>query len=107
MEKQTKEKVKDRDSAIILRAPRVRFSDCCNAEIQNNRCPSCGRYIEAQEGRRELKIKGLDGRTTAKAHHYIVTMIDAEPKKEDPMPKYFKALKDRGMRIDSWSDSSQ
>jgi hypothetical protein len=102
MEKQT---TKEKDSAIVLGQPRTRFSDCCNQEIIKNRCPNCGRWFEQEEGRRELKIKGLDGKTNTKGRHYIVTTIQTEPAKEDKTPKYIKALQDRGLRVDSWTAS--
>ena len=86
----------------------VRWSDCCNQLIIGNRCPKCGAWLEDSEGRREITIKGLDGKTS---HHpgqpdILVSIIDDTPKKKDPMPRHFREMETRGTKITTWSDSS-
>jgi hypothetical protein len=112
---QEKQKDKEFIPITIPGITRRRFSDCCNGEILDNRCSKCGNWLEHSEGRREIVIKGIDGKTpnpNAKKTNFnkptvLVSMIDDKPKEEDKMPQYFKDLKSRsGVNILSWSDSS-
>jgi GH35 family endo-1,4-beta-xylanase len=111
MEKSRQEKAQvdnqNQNQVINASSDRVRFSDCCNEPISNSRCPACGNWYEQEEGRRELVIKGLDGKTKHGQPDAIFSMVDSEPKKQDKMPNYFKDLRDRGVKIESWTDSSQ
>ena len=85
----------------------IRWSDCCNVIIIGNRCPKCGQWLEDGAGRREITIKGLDGKTTHRQHQDIlVSIIDDKPKAKDQMPRHFKEMEVKGRRITSWSDSS-
>lgn len=84
----------------------VRFSDCCNAIIIGNRCPKCGQWLDDGQGRREISIKGLDGKTTHHQADVLLSVIDDKPKAKDPMPRHFKEMERHGTKITSWSDSS-
>ena len=85
----------------------VRFSDCCNAIIIGNRCPKCGQWLDDGAGRREISIKGLDGKTSHRNQpDMLLSVIDDKPKTKDPMPRHFKEMERHGTRITSWSDSS-
>jgi hypothetical protein len=92
--------------AITIGPDRVRFSDCCNKPIVNHRCPKCGAWLEDDQGRREIQIKGLDGKTTHHQTEMLLSIIDDKPKAKDPMPRHFKEMERHGTRIISWSDSS-
>ena len=84
----------------------IRFSDCCNQIITGNRCPKCGAWLEDNAGRREIKIKGLDGKTSHRESDILLSIIDDKPKSKDPMPPSFRELERHGTRITTWSDSS-
>jgi hypothetical protein len=84
----------------------VRFSDCCNAIIIGNRCPKCGAWLDDNQGRREIKIQGLDGRTTHGQSDVLLSVIDDKPKAKDQMPRHFKEMERHGTKITSWSDST-
>ena len=85
---------------------RARFSDCCNSLIIANRCPKCGAWLEDDAGRREINIKGLDGKTSHHQTDMLLSVIDDKPKTKDPMPRHFKEMERHGTRITSWSDSN-
>jgi hypothetical protein len=85
---------------------RARFSDCCNAVIIAHRCPKCGAYLEDDAGRREIQIKGLDGKTSHRSPDILLSVIDDKPKAKDPMPRHFKDMQRHGVKILTWSDSS-
>ena len=106
MEIRQKEKVKDYN-AIAIGPTRTRFSDCCNVAIENNRCPNCGNWIEDNQGRRELQIKGIDGRSQPKPGAPIILFKSQgdKPKEDNKMPNYFKDLQNRGIQIRSWAAS--
>ena len=103
-------KAKDKDitsTSIIIRSDKKRYCDTCNVAIlSDNTCGKCGRYYEYTEGRRELVIKGLDGKTRHGDANVIVSIQDDKPKTKDPMPRSFKMMEKHGFKITSWSDSS-
>jgi hypothetical protein len=102
------ERKKEKDyNAVAIGPTRTRFSDCCNQVIENNRCPQCGNWIEDNQGRRELKIKGLDGRSEPKPGTPVILFksLGDKPKQEEKMPNYFKDMQQRGIQIRSWSAS--
>ena len=84
----------------------VRFSDCCNQIIIGNRCPKCGAWLDDSQGRREITIKGLDGKTSHRQPDILVSIIDDTPKKKDPMPRHFREMERHGVKVTSYSDSS-
>lgn len=92
--------------AIAIGPDRVRFSDCCDRPILNNRCPKCGAWLEDGAGKREIKIKGLDGKTSHRSPDILLSIIDDRPKANDPMPRSFRELERHGTKILTWSDSS-
>lgn len=105
MEKPETKKEKE-FTGIAIGEVKRRFSDCCNAFIQNNRCPKCGRYLEESEGRREIIIKGLDGKTKHGEPDILLSTINTDKPKEDKKPPLFRDMEQRGIKILSWSDSS-
>ena len=99
---------KEKDfNAISIGPQRNRFSDCCNAVIIENRCPKCGAYLEEDKGHREITIRGLDGKTSHREPDILVSIIDDTPKPKDPMPANFKEMQRHGVKITSYTDSSQ
>jgi hypothetical protein len=102
-----KQKDKDKDFiALKIDPQRARFSDCCNQVIIGNRCPKCGAWLEDYQGRREIQIRGLDGKTSHHQSEMLLSVIDDEPKPKDQMPRHFKDMERHGTKIISWSDSS-
>jgi hypothetical protein len=101
------DKQKDKDFiALKIDPQRARFSDCCNMVIVNHRCPKCGAWLEDDQGRREIQIRGLDGKTSHHQSEMLLSVIDDKPKQKDPMPRHFKDMERHGTKIISWSDSS-
>ena len=95
-------------TSIIIRSDKKRFCDTCNVQILSDSiCPKCGRYYEYKEGKRELIIKGLDGKTKHGDANVILSIQEDKPKPKDPMPRSFKNLERHGFKITSWTDSSQ
>ena len=93
--------------SIIIRSDKKRYCDTCNVAIlSDNTCRKCGRYYEYTEGRRELVIKGLDGKTRHGDANVIVSLQEDSPKPKDPMPRSFKLMEKHGFKITSWTDSS-
>ena len=104
-----KEKQKDKDTVgIIVRSDKKRYCDICNLEIQSDGiCGKCGVYYQPTEGKREIVIKGLDGKTKHGDPNILVSVLDDKPKPKDLMPKSFKLLERGSFRITGWTDSSQ
>ena len=102
------EKQKEKDiTSIVIRSDKKRYCDVCNVPIlSDNTCGKCGRYYEYKEGKRELIIKGLDGKTRHGDANVIVSMQEEKPKPKDPMPASFKMMQKHGFKITSWTDSS-
>ena len=86
-----KSKDKDKDTVgIIVRSDKKRYCDICNVEIQSDGiCGKCGVYYQPTEGKREIVIKGLDGKTKHGDPNILVSVLDDKPKPKDLMPKSF------------------
>lgn len=104
-----KSKDKDKDTVgIIVRSDKKRYCDICNVEIQSDGiCGKCGVYYQPTEGKREIVIKGLDGKTKHGDPNILVSVLDDKPKPKDLMPKSFKLLERGSFKITGWTDSSQ
>jgi hypothetical protein len=109
MERLLKEKERDRDTVgIIVRSDKKRYCDICNTEIASDGiCGKCGIYYESDQGKRELVIKGLDGKTKHGDANVLVSVIDDRPKPKDLMPKGFRLMERGSFKITGWTDSSQ
>ena len=94
--------------SIIVRSDKKRFCDICNVELlSNSTCGKCGVYYQPTEGKREIVIKGLDGKTKHGDPNILVSVLDDRPKPKDLMPKSFKLLERGSFKITGWTDSSQ
>jgi ribosomal protein S27AE len=103
-----KEKQKPEFIALNIGTSKKLFCNQCGLELlSDHSCGKCGVFYRPEDARHAVQIRGLDGREPGPQTQTIpIAFIDSTPKKQQDMGGTFKALKDSGAKITSYSESN-